>query len=64
MLGIIMKYRIFDLAGIYGWGGFKGTMRSLLSSNDSAKAASTIESKINRATIAMNKDLDLLRSFK
>jgi hypothetical protein len=61
---ISSKERIFDLGGIYGWGGFEDKMRNLLSSDNSDTVSSFIESNLTKSEEAMNKDIEKLLSFE
>ena len=58
MLDIIMNNRVVDLAAVYGWGGIEAKMQDLLNGNTSDKAASTIETMLEKSDIAMKSDIE------
>lgn len=64
MLEITLKNRIFDIAGIYGWGGFEDKMRGLLSSNKPGQVASFIETNLTMSEEAMLKDIEKILNLK
>ena len=60
MFELIMNYRVFDLGGIFNWGGFENGLRSLLVRNASPDMASFLDRNLTSAQAAMESDIERL----
>jgi len=60
MFKLIMNSRIFDLGGMFGWGGLEETVRGLISGKSSDGFTSTVESRLESSKSAMNAAIEKL----
>ena len=60
MFGLILNNRIFDLGGIFGWGGLEGEVRNLISGRNPDVFTSRVEARLGRAEEAMDRDIEKL----
>jgi len=57
MFDIMMSHRIFDIAGVYNWGGFVDKIRADLSGKKPDTLVSCIEANLSKAQMAMEETL-------
>jgi hypothetical protein len=64
MFEIIMANRIFDVGGIFRWGGLELRLRELIAADNIDTFASTVESLFPRAESDMERDIERLLNLE
>ena len=60
MVDIILKNRIFDLAGTYNWGKMNDSLKDYISGNKTDRIVSFIEQNLPKAEADMEKAIELI----
>ena len=61
MFDVMMSHRIFDIAGVYNWGGFVDKIRADLSGKNPDTLVSYIEANLQKAQMAMEETLEKIQ---
>jgi len=64
MVDIILKNRIFDLAGTYNWGTMNDKLKDHISENKTDRFVSFIEQNIDKAESESKRDIELIMNLK